>query len=334
MSTWPATLPAPQALPTQAAERRRLSEVRGPLSARNVQRDYAATQQLQFTFTATEAAIYKAWRDIDLQLGGAWFNATWPLPRGTAAAVRRLLPGTERRTYLGGGIWRVQVACAVRGRGLPVVGASATWDEGYVDGPGVVSGDGLTFSETHDTAQTWTRANVSVSSGKWYWELAVSRPTGGVIANADQFLGVRGSAEPSATGLTAGATCVMRTQGATGGASLALYVGSTGASMHGLFANGILNLGASDRVGIAFDATTGKLWFRSLGYGFGSAKWLTGVADPAAGADAHITGVPAGAWHPFCGIDNDDGDNVCTLHTAESAWLMAGPVGFATLPSE
>lgn len=335
MSDWPTTLPAPQALPTQAAERRRLSELRGPLRARAAQRDYAATQQLQFTFTAAEAAVYKAWRDGDLQLGGAWFNATnWPLPGGAVQAVRRFLPDTERRTYLGAGIWRVQVACAVRGRGLPVIGAAAVWDESYLSGPGVISEDGRTFSETSDVAQTWTRSTVSVSSGRWYWELAVSRPSGGGIVNADQFLGVRGTAEAVGTGAVDGATCVMRTQGPSGGESLALYVGSTGATVLGTFASGVTNLGLDDRVGVAFDATNGKLWFRSAGYGFGAGKWLSLSADPAASTDAHISGVPAGAWHPFVAVDNDNGDNVCTLHAAAGAWQMSVPAGYAALPVE
>ena len=91
----------------------------GPQQARGLQRDYLATQRVEWEIlTPDEAAMFHAWWKDDLGVGGAWFASTWPAPQGWVSIVRRFV-GTPQWTHLPGGFWRISATLLVRGRGIP-----------------------------------------------------------------------------------------------------------------------------------------------------------------------------------------------------------------------
>ena len=116
---YPSSLPDPSVSIVTPAERRSLSDLPGgPRQVRSLQRDYLATQRVEWSaLTADEAAILHAWWTDTLTHGGAWFASTWPCPQGWVSIVRRFM-GAPQWTHLPGGIWRVSAEVQVRGRGM------------------------------------------------------------------------------------------------------------------------------------------------------------------------------------------------------------------------
>lgn len=114
---YPSTLPGPVSAPIQSAERRLLSQLPGPRNSRPGQRDRIETQQLSFVFTFDETAIFDAWFKDDLSDGGAWFAASWPLPRG-GIGVRKFIGALEWSEYFTNVGWRLNATCEVRGLGI------------------------------------------------------------------------------------------------------------------------------------------------------------------------------------------------------------------------
>jgi len=250
---------------------------------------------------------------------------TYDLP-GKPASVQRtinMIPvsqemGNERSPWVfkdAPGLSSFSIASAP----LPV---SMQWDSEYVEGPGGISNGGRTFSEGSDDTQTWTRSIGVIPAGQLaYWELQCNSV--GDTDHTDQFLGIRGPAESVSTGLTLGATVVFRTQGANPGQAWLNYRGSTGATLAiATWGNGQVD-SDDDRYYFAFDSAQGKLWFGRNSVG----GWLA-AGDPAADLNPIVTGIPAGPWHIFVGVDNDDGDNTCVLHTTPDSWLGTAPDGF------
>ncbi len=118
---YPVHLPAPHASVLQPAERRLLSDVQaGPQQVRGVQRDYLASQELEFVLSAAEAEDFRAWFEETLTHGGAWFAAEdWPAPhRGLAPIARRFMAAPQWR-FIASGLWRVSARFQVRGAGRP-----------------------------------------------------------------------------------------------------------------------------------------------------------------------------------------------------------------------
>lgn len=115
---YPVSLPGPSQASVVPAERRLLSDVSGgPQQARGVQRDYLATQRVEWFFSASDAAVFADWWKVILVSGGAWFAATWPAPQGWVSLVRRFV-GAPQWTHLPGGFWRVNAQILIRGRGV------------------------------------------------------------------------------------------------------------------------------------------------------------------------------------------------------------------------
>lgn len=114
----PAGLPCPAVADLTPEERRALTDLPGPRQSRVRQRDFSAVQRLRWHgLNRTELALFRAWYRGDLVEGGAWFSSTWPLPQGMVVGVRKFL-GEPRHSYLGNGLWNVEVTCEVRGRGM------------------------------------------------------------------------------------------------------------------------------------------------------------------------------------------------------------------------
>jgi hypothetical protein len=112
-----------------------------PFDARAFQRDRHAIQRVTFpAMTAAEVKIFSDWYQDDLYNGGCWFAATWPLPEGIVAAVRRFMQ-PPRFEYLYSGFWRISAVFEVRGRGMlpvrgPVMLLGLHFDEDFTDETG------------------------------------------------------------------------------------------------------------------------------------------------------------------------------------------------------
>ena len=117
-AVYPATLPGPSVSAVAPAERRLLSDLTGgPQQARGLQRDYLATQHVEWAvLSVSEAAAFDDWWKNTLTYGGAWFASTWPAPQGWISIGRRFI-GAPQWTHLPGGFWKVSAQVQVRGRG-------------------------------------------------------------------------------------------------------------------------------------------------------------------------------------------------------------------------
>lgn len=118
---YPEGLPAPQSAPLLPTERRLVSEIKGPLQVRGIQRDFHAIQRLAWVLTAEQGRRFDDWWRDTLLRGGMWFAADWPLPSGRVGNVYRFHT-TPRWEYLRGGpkgwgMHRVSAEVEVRGRG-------------------------------------------------------------------------------------------------------------------------------------------------------------------------------------------------------------------------
>lgn len=152
--TYPAGLPMPSVATLTPTERRDVSSLPGPRSSRVRQRDFNATQQIEWAvLTRSELAELRTWWHDVLVEGGAWFAATWPLPEGLVVGVRKFL-AEPQRTYLGNNRWRVSAQCEVRGRGMSPQGPAAGvpvigWADPITDAFGSVAhgnaGTGVVF---------------------------------------------------------------------------------------------------------------------------------------------------------------------------------------------
>lgn len=113
----PPTLPVPQTSTVTPAERRALSDSNRPRDARALQRDRLDYERITWPpmAPAKTQVLLDWWRD-ELIYGGAWFSATWPLPRGFVSAVRKMRE-QPRWQFVPGGYWRISALCEVRGRG-------------------------------------------------------------------------------------------------------------------------------------------------------------------------------------------------------------------------
>lgn len=152
---YPAGLPGPAVATVQPAERRALSDAPGPRSSRVRQRDFLATQQIQFPpFDRVQMGLFRAWWHNAIYEGGAWFAAAWPLPAGMVVGVRKFL-AEPTRTYLGGGYWQLSGACEVRGRGeLPFDLVDPFFDSVIL----LLHGDGLDGSSAIVDSSRYGRA--------------------------------------------------------------------------------------------------------------------------------------------------------------------------------
>ena len=171
---FPTTLPTPSVSSVTPAERRLLSDLTGgPQQARGLQRDYLATQRVEWALlTADEADAFNGWWRVTLTSGGAWFASTWPAPQGWVSIVRRFV-GAPQWTHLPGGMWHVSASVQVRGRGMPpmlswailstdifpykVVATSDTTDYSApgLDDSGWLTGHGTFGDQPHTFADGW-----------------------------------------------------------------------------------------------------------------------------------------------------------------------------------
>ncbi len=114
---YPSVLPCPASLTFVPRERRLLPTV-DPLvnNARQVQLDDVSQVRATFVLTEDKAQVWSDWYETDLQEGGAWFTASWPLPQGRGPANWRMVGGPSWALLNGAGQWQVSVQFEVQQR--------------------------------------------------------------------------------------------------------------------------------------------------------------------------------------------------------------------------
>lgn len=117
---YPLSLPCPQTLLATPFDRAQFSDPDRPRDARALSKDRLAVIRVTWPpLSPDEAAVFQAfWKD-DLLDGGAWFNATWPLPQGRVPAVFRFIEQPRWR-FVPGGRWRIEAVLEQRGRTVEV----------------------------------------------------------------------------------------------------------------------------------------------------------------------------------------------------------------------
>ena len=128
---YPSGLRVPQTENVTPFDRSQPSDRDRPRESRALSLDRLAVVRATWPpFSPAESAIFEQWWRVQLYEGGAWFNATWPLPQGRVPAVFRFIEQPRWR-FVPGGRWRVEAVLEQRGRGISVI------DGGAAEGPGI-----------------------------------------------------------------------------------------------------------------------------------------------------------------------------------------------------
>lgn len=128
---YPSSLPAPKTSLISPVEGRALASEQEPLFARAISTEGRMLERITWpALNSARAEALQLWWETDLTYGGAWFNATWPLPQGLVRAVRKFIQPLRWRR-IGHRHWMVEAVCEVRRLSLPVRegGASTGGDE-------------------------------------------------------------------------------------------------------------------------------------------------------------------------------------------------------------
>jgi len=123
MSQYPSGLPRPTKAFHRPKDRVMASDLPGKATYSQRERDYAGTVDVEFFFTAEQAAAFFAWWRDDLLYGGKLFSAVWPALRPGPLVYQFASNVTHRHVYLGA--YRVSATVEIRGASeLPVDGAA------------------------------------------------------------------------------------------------------------------------------------------------------------------------------------------------------------------
>lgn len=118
---YPTTLPCPQTETVTPLERAQQSDPDRPREVRALSLDRLAIVRATWPpLSPADADIFEEWWRVQIYQGGAWFNATWPLPQGSVPAVFRFIEQPRWR-FVPGGRWRIEGVLEQRGRGLSVI---------------------------------------------------------------------------------------------------------------------------------------------------------------------------------------------------------------------
>lgn len=185
---------------------------------------------------------------------------------------------------------------------------AATWDTLNKSSGIVLTGGDLTASDGGSSSYEKTRCTSGISSGKFYWELAIV-----TLANTgDIFLGIVESSVVMNNSTWA-------TTGHVGcrGTGQAYNEGTPGPSLS--------SFSSGDTIMVAYDRSAGKIWFGKNGV------WLNS-GDPAAGTNPVFSGAAAtGTWYALFSTDNTSGEAKVTANFGGSAFAYTIPSGFSTL---
>ena len=305
---YPSGLRVPQTENVTPFDRSQPSDRDRPRESRALSLDRLAVVRATWPpFSPAEAAIFEQWWRVQLYEGGAWFNATWPLPQGRVPAVFRFIEQPRWR-FVPGGRWRIEAVLEQRGRGLTVIDGSNSgppsnpWNSANELGS-VVFTDG-DFTATFDSPATVVSIEAAegiLGDGKYYAEL---------VPTYDFY-------EGGAALVTLG---VSRDNpgGTSNGAGVDLFgnVFVDGANV--MYLGDILS---NDVVMFALDAFQGRLYIGKNG------SWLNS-GDPEFEAGYFDLGIGAqDYWLSFLG-DNIEAFYSCAIRTGTDRFSYSVPVGY------
>lgn len=299
---YPISLPRPQASIVTPAERRQLSDEQRPRFARAIQRDRREFEQLTWPpMSAADVATFRQWWKEDLSLGGAWFNATWPLPRGFVAAVRKFVKPPQR-TYLGRGFWRMTAVCEVRGRSLPVqrdLGIVVHWDT--VNTLGIINFTNDDRTATTSVAGSMCIDSLGIGAGKYYGEILL------------EYLVDEGPAITVQMGIT---------QNDPGNFDNFIGIGITGdVHLDGALVDTVSPLPTGTVLGFALDTNASKYWISVDG------TWISGNPATGVGESGAMTGINSA--YLFFFVESIEAPYAATLATSNAQFQYAPPSGFS-----
>jgi len=190
---------------------------------------------------------------------------------------------------------------------VPTLTSASAANTGVWNPIGNGSGTQTNGNLTDTTATTLPDVGTfAMQSGKWYWETTITTASNPRVGVYDI-----GSALPTAGGLggTAFGWCILNGPSRT-------YTNNV------TTAYGSFNGSSGDVVMIAYDASTGNLWFGANGTFFAS-------GNPATGASPSLTGVTGKAIVPA--VASGSGTNVFNGNFGQQPFTYTPPTGFVAL---
>lgn len=300
---YPASLPCPQTATVTPFDRGQRSNEDRPREARALSLDRLALVRATWPPMrhAEASRFYSFWKE-ELFDGGAWFNATWPLPQGKVPAVFKFAEQPRWR-FVPGGLWQIEALLEQRGRGLPVneaapVGVEPTpWNN---ENPvGVWSFTESNFTAESSEAGAYVVSETGVSVGDYYAELEVTfefDEGGGAVIGAGVTTDNPG----------------LSTDGVAWTISGEIYVG-------GVLDDTQSALSSGDVIMIAVETLTGKVWLGRNGVWLGDPDARTGEIATLGGGNEF--------WLSFS-LQGSEAAYSCTLRTAQSQFSYAAPTDF------
>lgn len=300
---YPISLPCPQAETVSPADRAQLSDPDRPREARALSLDRLAIVRAVWPpFSPVEAGIFRDWWRDDLYEGGAWFNATWPLPQGSVPSVLRFIEQPRKR-FIPGGRWRLEAVLEQRGRSLEVSGAAPSgpaptpWN---VDNEvGTWTFTAADFTATSSAAGSYVVSETGVSVGDYYGEL---------VLNFDSYDGGSSNVQVGVTTSNPGTASTGAAWDVNGDIVVENAVVDTQAT-----------LSTGDVIQVALETATGKVWLGRNGTWLGNPSARTGEAAVlGAGNDYYL----------FFSISGTESTYACDLRTGAAQFDFALPTDF------
>lgn len=303
---YPTTLPVPQTENVTPFDRGQLSNGDRPRDARALSTDRLAVVRATWPpLSPAEAAIFQDWWKVDIYEGGAWFNATWPLPQGSVPAVFRFIQQPRWR-FVPGGRWRIEGVLEQRGRGLTVIDGpnagppSNPWNSANELGTVIfTNGDFTATFSSPATVVSVEAAESALGDGRYYAELV---PT---------FEAYEGGASAVQVG-------VSRSNPGSGSTGAAVDLGGD-VVVDGAVVDNVGALTSGAVVMIALDAFNGAVYFGKNGAWFGG-------SDPATATGGYAV-TPGDHWLSFFG-DNIEAAYSCAIRTGTDRFSYGVPVGY------
>ena len=309
---FPITLPVPQTMQVTPMERAQFSDADRPREARALSLDRLAIVRAVWpALPPAKAEIFRAWWRDTVYQGGAWFNATWPLPQGRVPSVFRFIEQPTWR-FVPGGYWRIEAVLEQRGRTLSVIdGALGITPTGW--DPDLTTG-AVVLSESNFVAEAFSPTGGVVSlrshtdTGNFYAEVVILAPGSGYLAN-----------DPASVDHYHVAPADVW----AGGESMSLLLDGTVITPDAGPVGSVSALAPGDVVMIAIQIDTGKGYFGVNG------SWILGC-DPDTGTALGLFTAPTlDNYYVSYGVGSSEIDAKGRIRTGTGQFSYAAPTNHA-----